>query len=391
MDSAVFLTNFAGVKIPPMIERTQLKSIEDAFEKKAVIILGPRQVGKSTLITHMLEGRDDVLWLNGDDEDVRNLFDHTSAARITTLLGKKRIIALDEAQRIPEVGLKMKIITDQLPDVRLIATGSSSLDLAEGVSESLTGRKREFILLPLTFREMADEHGVLEEKRLLHRRMTYGYYPEVITSPGDEREVLKELSNSYLYKDILNLDNIAKPDKLNRLLQALAYQIGSQVSYNEIGKLIGLDAKTVEKYIDILEKCFIIFRLNSFSRNLRNELKSSRKIYFWDCGIRNAVIGNFNPLEKRSPTENGALWENWVIAERMKYNNVNRFMGHEWFWRTKDQSEVDYLEEESGTLTAYEFKWNPKAKANAPRSFMSSYPESEFMVVTPENFEEILL
>lgn len=373
-----------------MIERGQLNSIQKIFGRKAVVILGPRQVGKSTLLHQMLDGEDNVLWLNGDDQDVRLLFENFSAAKMRTILGKNTILALDEAQRIPEIGLKLKIVTDQMKDVKIITTGSSSLDLATGLNESLSGRKREFILLPLTFKELADHHGLLEEKRLLHRRMIYGYYPEVVTTPGEERDILREIVDSYLYKDILNLDLVAKPEKLSKLVQALAYQIGSQVSYNEIAQLIGLDSKTVERYIDILEKCFVLFRVNSFSRNLRNELKSSKKIFFWDCGIRNAIINNFAPLEKRSPIENGALWENWIIAERLKYNNLNGERATPWFWRTKQQSEIDYIEDKDGIISAFEFKWNPNAKASIPSLFASSYPDATFEVITPANCENFI-
>lgn len=373
-----------------MIERIQQKAIEKIFGRKAVVILGPRQVGKSTLLHQMLDGKDDVLWLNGDDQDVRDLFTEFSAAKMRTILGKNKVLALDEAQRIYDIGLKLKIVTDQMKDVQVIATGSSSLDLAAGLNESLSGRKREFVLLPLTFKELVDYHGMLEEKRLLYRRMIYGYYPEVVTTHGEERDILHEITDSYLYKDILNLDVVAKPDKLNKLIQALAYQIGSQVSNNELAQLVGLDSKTVDKYIDILEKCFIIFRVNSFSRNLRNELKSSRKIFFWDCGIRNAVINNFTPLENRSPVDNGALWENWIIAERLKYNNVIGNRVSPWFWRTRQQSEIDYLEDQDGHLSAFEFKWNPNAKASIPPSFSSSYPDTSFQVITPANYDSLI-
>lgn len=373
-----------------MIERVQQNSIEKIFGRKAVVILGPRQIGKSTLLHQMLDGENNVLWLNGDDQDVRELFENFSAAKMRTILGKNTILALDEAQRIPEIGLKLKIVTDQMKDVKVITTGSSSLDLAAGLNESLSGRKREFILLPLTFKELADHHGLLEEKRLLHRRMIYGYYPEVVTTPGEERDILREIVDSYLYKDIMNLDLVAKPEKLSKLVQALAYQIGSQVSYNEIAQLIGLDSKTVERYVDILEKCFVIFRVNSFSRNLRNELKSSKKIFFWDCGIRNSIIHNFAPVENRSPIENGALWENWIIAERLKYNNLTGDRTTPWFWRTKQQSEIDYIEDKDGNISAFEFKWNPNAKASLPSLFSTSYPDATFEVTTPANCENFI-
>lgn len=237
---------------------------------------------------------------------------------------------------------------------------------------------------------MVKHTNLLEERRLIPHRMVYGYYPEVVSSPGNERIILKELSDSYLYKDILSLENISKPDKLIRLLKALALQIGSQVSYNEVGQLIGLDPKTVEKYVDILEKSFIIFRLGSFSRNLRNELKTSRKIFFWDLGIRNALIGNLAQVENR--TDAGALWENFVIAERLKRNAYQSSFAQSWFWRTQQQKEIDYLEEEDGNLSAYEMKWNDKkSNTHVPESFAKAYPEASFHVITPKNVDEFLL
>ena len=220
--------------------------------------------------------------------------------------------------------------------------------------------------------------------------MIYGYYPEIVTNPGDERATLKELTDSYLYKDILTLESIKKPDKLTRLLKALALQIGSQVSYNEIGNLIGLDSKTVEKYIDILEKSFIIFRLGSYSRNQRNELKASRKIFFWDLGIRNAIIGNLSQIENR--TDAGELWENFVIAERLKKNAYSGSFAQSYFWRTRQQNEIDYIEEEDGKLSSFEFKWNErKANLKCPEVFKKAYPETAFKVITPKNIEEFLM
>ncbi len=357
---------------------------------KTIIIMGARQVGKSTLLHSVLDSRTDVMWMNGDDLDIQQLFSQMSSTRIRAILGNCNILVIDEAQRIVDIGLRLKLITDQTKDVQVIATGSSSFDLANKVNEPLTGRKREFKMFPLTFKEMVGSNNLLNELRLLPHRMVYGYYPEVVVNPGDEKTVLKDLSESYLYRDILSLDGIGKPDKLNRLLQALAYQIGSQVSYNEIGQLVGLDSKTVEKYMDILEKSYIIFRLGSFSRNLRNELKSSRKVYFWDLGIRNAVIANFSQIESRPDT--GALWENLCIAERMKLLAYNNSFAHSWFWRTKQQNEIDYIEEEDGHIGAYEFKWNPKkAKTAAPSAFLKAYPDTPFKVITPQNVEEFLL
>lgn len=358
--------------------------------KKAIIIMGARQVGKSTLLQQMLSRRDDVVWMNGDDIDVQDLFANLTSTRLRAILGDKKFIVVDEAQRIADIGLRLKLITDQVPGVQVIATGSSSFELASKVNEPLTGRKREFKMYPLTFAELVRHTQFLDEVRMIPHRIVYGYYPEVVSSPGDERAVLKELSDSYLYKDILSLDSINKPDKLVRLLKALALQIGSQVSYNELGTLIGLDSKTVERYVDILEKSFIIFRLGTFSRNQRNELKSSRKIYFWDLGIRNAVIGNLAHVESR--TDVGELWENFVIAERMKQNAYAGSFAQSYFWRTRQQHEIDYVEEVDGQLHAYEFKWNErKAHCKCPDSFRTAYPEATFQVITPKNIEEFLM
>lgn len=374
-----------------MISRTISQKITSLFGgRKAILIMGARQVGKSTLLKQLLKDRNDVLWLNGDDWDVQDLFSTITSTRLRAIIGDNRFVVVDEAQRIPEIGLRLKLITDQVPDVQLIATGSSSFELSSKVSEPLTGRKREFIMCPLTFEEMVNHTQFLDEVRMIPHRMVYGYYPEVVTTPGDERTLLKELTNSYLYKDILSLDGINKPEKLVRLLKALALQIGSQVSYNEIGMLVGLDPKTVERYVDILEKSFVIFRLGTFSRNMRNELKSSRKIYFWDLGVRNAVIGNLAPVDNR--TDVGELWENFVIAERMKRNVYMESFAQSYFWRNRQQQEVDYLEEVDGCLHAYEFKWNVrKGKVKCPVSFQSNYPEATYKVITPENVEEFLL
>lgn len=238
--------------------------------------------------------------------------------------------------------------------------------------------------------KMAAHTSLLDELRLMPHRMVYGYYPEVVSNPGNEAVILKELSDSFLYKDILAIEGVNKPDKLVRLLKALAFQIGSQVSYNEVGQLVGLDSKTVERYVDILEKTYIIFRLGSFSRNLRNELKQSRKIYFWDLGVRNAIIGNLAQVENRADT--GALWENFVIAERMKRISYNGSLAQSWFWRTQQQKEIDYLEEEDGVLHGFEFKWNDKkAASRAPDTFVKAYPEAGFQVVTPKNVDGFLL
>lgn len=356
---------------------------------KAIIIMGARQVGKSTLLKMMLDNSNDTLWLNGDDTDVQEMFRNISSTRLRAIIGNNKIIVIDEAQRITDIGLRIKLITDQMTGVQVIATGSCSFELASKVNEPLTGRKREFRMFPFSFREMVQHTSFLDELRMLPHRLVYGYYPEIVSSEGDEKILLKELSDSYLYKDILSFENINKPDKLSRLLRALALQIGCQVSYSEVGNLIGLDSKTVERYVDILERAYIIFRLGSFSRNMRNELKSSRKIYFWDTGIRNTVIGNFAQIENRNDV--GELWENFIIAERLKQNAYNSSFASIGFWRTKQQKEIDYIEEENSKLHAFEFKWNEKkAKTKCPDAFASAYPEATFTIITPQNIEDFL-
>lgn len=372
-----------------MINRFLQPQLESLLgSHKAIILMGARQVGKSTLLQLLLGQRQDVLWLNGDNNDVQTLFTAISAERIHSLMGTKRVLVIDEAQRIPNIGVQLKIIIDQLSDVQVIATGSSSFELASKVNEPLTGRKREFKLYPLTFSEMAEHSSLIEELRLIPHRLVYGYYPEVVATPGQEANILKELTDSYLYRDILTLDKVAKSDKLVLLLKALAMQIGSQVSYNELSGLVGIDAKTIERYITVLEQSYIIFRLGSFSRNLRNELKFSKKIYFWDMGIRNAVIGNFSLAETRSDI--GAMWENFAIAERMKQINYRHPFAQSYFWRTKQQTEIDYIEELDGSLQAFEFKWNERKSPRCPLAFSNAYPDAAFSVITPSNIDDFL-
>jgi len=375
-----------------MIKRTLEDNILKALDgKHAIIVMGPRQVGKSTLLHTLFSDKENVLWLNGDEPDVQDLFENATSTRLRALIGTARWVVLDEAQRIPDIGMRLKLITDQIPEVKLIATGSSSFDLSRKVNESLTGRKREFQLFPISFTEMVQQDGLLQETRMLPHRMVYGYYPEVVTSSGEEKTVLRELTDSYLYRDILAMDAVGKPDKLVRLVKALALQIGSQVSYNELAQIVGLDSKTVEKYIDVLEKSYIVFRLPSFARNLRNELKFSRKVYFYDLGIRNAVLGNFISVESRSPEEVGHLWENFVICERIKNNSYSHRFAQLYFWRSQQMKEIDLIEEEDGKLRAFEIKWNPTEKVRIPKAFSEAYPEADFQVISPDSIDRFLL
>ena len=372
-----------------MIERILEKQILAKINtNKAIILLGSRQVGKTTLLKSLFENSSETIWLNADEPDIQAIFANISSKRFEAIIGNKKMIIIDEAQRIPDIGLKMKLITDQLPSIQLIATGSSAFELSNKLNEPLTGRKWEFKMYPISFQEMVNHHGLLNEIRLLPHRLVYGFYPDVVNHQGNEKEILKQLSDSYLYKDLLMMDQIKKPSALVKLLQALALQIGSQVSYHELAQICGLDGKTIEKYMMLLEQSYIIFRLASFSRNQRNELKKSRKVYFFDNGIRNALIANFEHIENR--TDIGALWENYLVSERIKYLAYHQKWVNNWYWRTTEQQEIDYVEEENGQLSAFEFKWNPKAKGSVPISFRKTYPAATINWIHRENFETFL-
>ncbi len=371
-----------------MIKRTITDTIKDNLKTgKVIIIFGPRQVGKTTLLQSIFNKKQEYLWLNGDNIDDRMQLEFESSTRFKANLANKKLLIIDEAQRIRNIGLNLKIIHDQL-QIPIIATGSSAFELANQINEPLTGRKFEYLLFPLSFEELAEHNGRFEEFKNLPNRLIYGAYPEVITNAGNQKEILQNLASSYLYKDILEWNKIKKSDKLLKLLQALAFQIGNQVSYNEIANLVGINKETVENYIDLLEKSFVIFTLRSFSRNLRNELKKSKKIYFYDNGIRNALINNFNPIELRNDV--GALWENYMISERIKYTSYHHIYSNTYFWRTKYQQEIDYIEEREGKLFAYEFKWNTHKKAKIPSSFLKAYPDSETHIITPDNYFQFI-
>lgn len=374
-----------------MIKRNLENSITLKLkDNKAILLLGPRQSGKSTFMT-LIKARlqQPVAWWNGDETDIRSLLENPTSTKLKSLIGSNKTLVIDEAQRIENIGLCIKLITDNINDVKVIATGSSAFELANKINEPLTGRKWEYHLYPLSFGEMVVHTNLLEENRLLHHRLIYGYYPEIVTSPGNEQALLKQLANSYLYKDILTWERIQKPDKLEKLVQALAFQTAQLISYNELGQLCGLNSETVEKYINLLEKAFIVFRLPAFSRNLRNELKKSYKIYFYDNGLRNAVINQFNPVNLRNDI--GQLWENWFISERLKYLNNTQKHVSRFFWRTLAQQEVDYIEDTNGQITAFECKWNPKAKGNISKAFGNAYPSAATHIIHPENAENYLL
>lgn len=376
-----------------MIKRAIEERILTALAKKKVVtIMGPRQVGKSTLAGAMIPKDAKVLEINGDNTDVQTMFVDVDESKMKVLIGNNNFLLVDEAQKIGNVGNMLKIVAEKFNDIKVIVTGSSAFKLAAAVNESLTGRKREFRLYPLSFKEMADDTSALEETRMIDHRLVYGYYPEVVTSPGDEKEVLRELIDSYLYKDVMEENDIAKPDKLVKLVQALAFQIGSTVSANELSGLVGVDAKTIERYIDILEKSYIIFTLPSYAKNQRNELKFARKLYFWDMGIRNGVIGNMAPVSLRSPEELGHMWENFLIAERIKRNDyAGRIFVQHYFWRTQQKKEVDLIEIEDGMMTGFEIKRKEGKRVGAPASFTAAYPDAHFECITPTDLMSFLM
>lgn len=368
-----------------MLNRQIQSQIEDKLYKGKVIILyGARQVGKTTLVKNILEKfSDQATYLNCDEPDIRQALSNKTSTELKAFLGQKKLVVLDEAQRVPNIGLTLKLLVDNFPNMQMLATGSSSFELSNSILEPLTGRSYEFHLYPFSLTELSSYSNELEVRRLLERRMIYGMYPEIVIQDGPEAETLiKHIATSYLYKDILVFQKIKHSEVLEKLLQALALQVGNEVSYNELSQLVGVDKITVEKYIRILEQAFIIFRLPPFSRNIRNELKKLRKIYFYDNGIRNALINNFNPLHLR--TDTGALWENFMITERIKWNYYRQHSCNIFFWRTHSQQEIDLIEDVNGALTAFEFKWKKQSYV-PPKLFTEHYPQTKVELIHQDN------
>jgi predicted AAA+ superfamily ATPase len=306
---------------------------------------------------------------------------------LTQLIGKHNLVFIDEAQRIPNIGTTLKMVTDRLKNVQLLVSGSSAFEINNKTAEPLTGRKWEYQLYPISWEELEHNVGFLMAEQQLEHRLIYGMYPDVINNPTDERQILQQLAASYLYKDVLSLTDIRKPEVLDRLLKALALQLGNEVSYNELANLLGIDKVTVMRYIDVLEKCYIIFQLNSFSRNQRNEIKNNRKIYFYDNGIRNVIINNLNPLDLRN--DKGALWENFLITERLKMLAYYQQPASSYFWRTVEKQEIDYVEDANGQIMAYEFKWKQTGNVKIPKSFIESYGAVGH-IIDRTNFREFL-
>lgn len=370
------------------------RAIEDEVIKylrpnKVVVLLGPRRVGKTVLIQQILNRiSEPYLLLHGEDQDVRRQLEYRSTQRYKNIIGGKSLLIIDEAQKIPEIGNVLKLMVDTIADIKILATGSSAFDLEKFTGEPLTGRKHTFYLFGLSEKELNQTENIFEKEANLRNRLVYGNYPELIHLEGlqERKAYLDELIKSYLLKDILEFDLIRNSEKILQLLRLIAYQIGSEVSFTELGKQLGISKNTVERYLDLLSKVYIIHSVGAWSRNLRKEIVKGRKWYFFDNGIRNALIGDMKPIENRNDV--GLLWENYIISERIKYQQYEKMLVYNYFWRTYDQQEIDWIEDREGKLHAYEFKWNPNKKAKLPNIFKATYPNSEFAVINRENFLE---
>jgi len=364
---------------------------------KVVVLYGARRVGKTTLIKKFIEQyiqenpseANRVLLVNGDDIVVRQYLESQSIQKLKDFVGNHSLLVVDEAQYIAQIGLNLKLIVDHISSVKVVATGSSSFDLAKDIGQPLTGRAYVLKQFPLAQMEISQIEKRHETEANLESRLLYGAYPEVVTMSGNtqRQEYLRELVNSYLLKDILALEGVRHSNKLVQLLQLLAFQIGKEASLNELGTQLGMSKNTVERYLDLLEKVFVIYALGGFSRNLRKEISKSRRYYFYDNGIRNSLIGNFNPLPLRNDT--GELWENYAITERMKKQEYTRQLTQFYFWRTYDQKEIDLIEERDGKLFGYEMKWQ-KMEAKPPKEWLSAYPEAGFQTIHRENYLDFI-
>ena len=375
-----------------MIPRMYFEPIREALidGRKIVVLYGPRQAGKTTLIKSIIDQLDfRTLFINADQQRYIDILSSRDLERMKWLIAGHEVLVIDEAQRVPDIGINLKILHDEMPQLRIIATGSSSFELANQVKEPLTGRILTFVLYPIGVCELALSQNPFELQSQIEAFLRFGMYPERFSMQGADETAnyLVDIASSYLYKDVLELSNIRHSSKLHKLLQLLAHQIGAQVSLNELGQQLEMSKDTVGHYLDLLEQSFVIFRLPGFSRNLRKELSKMDKIYFWDTGVRNAVIDDFRPLSSRSDT--GKLWENFLVSERRKWLAFHQKRGRSHFWRTYDQAEIDYVETKDGQIQAYEFKFFPKA-ARVPQAWQLAYPEASFQVVHPENFWEFV-
>lgn len=372
-----------------VIQRTIQAEIEKRlFKGKVIVIYGARRVGKTTLITQIQKKYEHgSAYLNCDEPDIAIRLSGVTSTEMKSLFGNKKLVFLDEAQRVRDIGLTLKLLVDNFPEIQIIATGSSAFDLSNKVIEPLTGRKYEFSLYPFSWEELRQVYSKLERTRLLEKRLIFGMYPEVVTDEGSEEEILREVRKGYLYRDVLQFQDVKNPEILEKLLQALALQVGNEVSYNELATSLEIDKRTVARYIQILESAFVIFRLRPLSRNPRKEIFKLRKVYFYDTGVRNALINNFNPVGLHADI--GGLWENFLVSERIKVNHNHTKFPNIYFWRNYKKQEIDYIEEEGGILRGFEFKWG-KGKLKIPRAFASSYKNSRVNLISRENFDRFL-
>jgi predicted AAA+ superfamily ATPase len=367
------------------LKRQARSHLENWFGKRKVIVLtGARQVGKTTLFASMFGNKEGLLWLNADETPVRERLQQLSVENLKGLVGKNKWVVIDEIQRIPNAGLLLKLLIDNFQDVQFLATGSSALDIAETIYEPLTGRHLLFHLHPLMLSEMYGHLSAFEVEQKLPFHLVFGCYPDVYNYPNDAQTLLKNLAGQYLYKDVLVWKDIRKPQLLEKLLQLLAHQIGSEVAIAELASQLKVKSETVESYIDLLEKSFVVFRLPAFSNNPRKEISKMHKIFFWDNGIRNAILSNFDDVSIR--TDTGKLWENFIISERMKWLAWNNPDAKSYFWRNYNQSEVDYVEVDKKQICAYEMKWNSSKKYKITAAFTNTYPEAQTQLINPINF-----
>ena len=370
------------------LERTIKPQIKEyLLPNKVVVLLGPRRVGKTVLVNQILsETTEPYLLLNGEDIATRELFSRRSVQNFLQILDGKLFLIIDEAQKIPDIGNSLKLMVDEIKGIKILVTGSSAFDVENYTGEPLTGRKYTFKLYALSEQEYDQIHTLLVRKDKLRERMIYGNYPELLqlSTKAQKNRYLNELISSYLLKDILAFENIKNSEKIISLLRLLAYQVGSLVSTTELGRQLGMSGNTVTKYLDLLSKVFIIHRVGGFSRNLRKEITKNSKWYFFDNGIRNILTANLNPVELRN--DMGQLWENYIISERIKHQQYMGMVVNNYFWRTYDQQEIDWIEERGGKLYSYEFKWNPKKRIKEPRGWKNNYPDSEYKIINPENY-----
>jgi hypothetical protein len=373
------------------IPQIQLKNLKElVIPGKVMVIYGARRTGKTTLLKEFLKNESEPYNLvSGEDVTIQSYLSSQLIEKLKAFVGTTRLLVVDEAQKIPHIGINLKLIVDHIPDVRVIVTGSSSFDLARSTGEPLTGRKFTLKLFPLAQLEIGQIEKIYQTEANLENRLIYGSYPEIVLMPDNHgrEQYLKEIVSSYLYKDVLELDGVRHSAKISRLLQLIAFQIGKEVSLSELGTSLGMSKNTVERYLDLLEKAFVVQRLTGFSRNLRNEITKNCRYYFLDNGIRNALINNFNLLEQRNDA--GELWENYIIIERLKRQEYLSGAANNYFWRTYTKQELDFVEEREGRLFGYEIKWG-KAKPRPPKEWLSAYPEASFEMINRENYLEFI-